>query len=364
MNATTFVVGPMPPPVHGYSLVTNLVAERLKLAAANVRVIDTSPDDLAKSWRYHAQRLWRVNLGIAVLLCRRSRGDTLYLAIAGGSGVVYDIAFAAVARLGHYRLFIHHHAFSYINRWSFLTSIFLRLAGSNAVHICLCQHMGMLLQQRYEVKRDVRIVSNAAFMQLAGMNAPKRMDRLRIGFLSNLMPEKGFDVVLEVFRAAYREGAASDLIVGGPMIDKATGELIAAAGREFGPAFEYRGALSGDAKDRFFADIDIFIFPTRYANEAEPLVVLEALAAGKPVIATARGCIQDVVSVAAGRVVSGEHFVETALDTLLEWSRDPERLSAASAEACGRAKQLSDMAQNNLKDLIADMTRRPASTIS
>ena len=79
---------------------------------------------------------------------------------------------------------------------------------------------------------------------------------------------------------------------------------------EFGDAFDYRGRVLGPDKARFFDDIDVFVFPTRYTNEAEPLVVLEALRAGKPVIATARGCIADDLPMAAGAVFPEHEFID------------------------------------------------------
>ena len=40
-----------------------------------------------------------------------------------------------------------------------------------------------------------------------------------------------------------------------------------------------------------FFQIDILLLPTRYVNEVEPLVILESLRNGVPVLANSRGCI-------------------------------------------------------------------------
>ena len=44
------------------------------------------------------------------------------------------------------------------------------------------------------------------------------------------------------------------------------------------------GSVSGEKKRQAFEDADIFVFPTYYPPEGHPWVLIEAMAAGKPVI--------------------------------------------------------------------------------
>jgi glycosyltransferase involved in cell wall biosynthesis len=66
------------------------------------------------------------------------------------------------------------------------------------------------------------------------------------------------------------------------------------------PNIKYYGPVLGDAKKEFFAELNTFVFPTRYRNEAEPLVILEALMNGCPVVANNRGCIRSMLTVDVG----------------------------------------------------------------
>ena len=57
----------------------------------------------------------------------------------------------------------------------------------------------------------------------------------------------------------------------------------------------YWGRRYGGEKDVFWKDADIFVFPTYYHNECFPLVILEAMEQGLPVISTNEGGIPDII---------------------------------------------------------------------
>ena len=177
----------------------------------------------------------------------------------------------------------------------------------------------------------------------------------RIGFLSNLIPEKGLDTVIDVFRALHREFGQLALVIAGPATEQSARRLIDSATQEFAGAVDYRGPIYGSAKDAFYRDVDVFLFPTRYPNEAQPLVVLEALAAGVPVIATARGCIaEDLIT--GGIVVLPEmNFVHAAVLAISGWLGDPARMKHLSTTALNRANELHSASRHELAQLIRRM---------
>jgi glycosyltransferase involved in cell wall biosynthesis len=55
------------------------------------------------------------------------------------------------------------------------------------------------------------------------------------------------------------------------------------------------GKKYNDDKYKIFQSSDIFVFPTFYHNECFPLVLLEAMMFGLPVISTNEGGIPDIV---------------------------------------------------------------------
>lgn len=58
---------------------------------------------------------------------------------------------------------------------------------------------------------------------------------------------------------------------------------------------KYYGPVSGEQKLKLLSEADIFVFPTFYRNEGHPWVIVEALAAGLPIISTDRGAILESV---------------------------------------------------------------------
>jgi glycosyltransferase involved in cell wall biosynthesis len=86
---------------------------------------------------------------------------------------------------------------------------------------------------------------------------------------------------------------------------------------------------------RVLAAADVFVLPSRY--EGNPLTVMEAMAAGKPVLATAVGCVPELVSEGAGLLVAPGDG--TALESaMLELATDLPRARARGAAAARIAR--------------------------
>jgi D-inositol-3-phosphate glycosyltransferase len=84
---------------------------------------------------------------------------------------------------------------------------------------------------------------------------------------------------------------------------------------------EHMGGLEGGEKWAQFEWADVFAYPTN--DDAQPLVVLEAMAAALPVVSSASGGVPDTVADAGLLVGPGNHTdLALALRSLVD---DPER---------------------------------------
>ena len=332
------MIGTFPPPLHGMAAVNAAVRDRLLAAGERVRVTDTAPLNLDRGMLTRLGRLPRVMLGLVRLAgSRQGQGAALYIGVSGGMGQAYDLAFLLLARARGMRVFVHHHSFAYLHARRRLAYGLVRAAGRDAIHITQSEAMAEHLRTLYGAT-DVSAVSNAVFLVGAAeaVRVQPRTALRMLGFLGNIAAEKGIFEFLGLMAALRQSGLQLKGRIAGPFQDAATEVQVRQRLRDL-PDVEYVGARYGAEKDAFFDSIDTLIFPTLYANEAEPLVIHEAMQHALPVIAYGRGCIPEVVTQECGCVIPpGQSFVPAASGQIEAWMRAPAMFHAASVAAASR----------------------------
>ena len=106
-------------------------------------------------------------------------------------------------------------------------------------------------------------------------------DRLLVGAVGRLQPEKGFDVLIEAARQLYASGLDFDLAIAGDGPLRSDLEQQAAAADPQG-RIRFLGWQTN--AQPFFEALDLFVLSSR--REGLPNVVLEAMALEVPVVAT------------------------------------------------------------------------------
>jgi glycosyltransferase involved in cell wall biosynthesis len=342
-------IGLFPPPINGQRIVTQRMFEQLD-AIATVARYDI---DRFRGFGPFSKLLSAV-AACGMLLGARAKGyATLYLAPHSGAGLIYSCLIALTSRCCGYALTVHYHSYRNIGRYTWLMAAFLALCGRNALHIVLAPPMARDLRRLYRSVRHVTVVSNTTFIPPRAVERGFAARRLRVGHLSNLTREKGIGIVLDCMRELWRRGVEVELWLAGPAEDADTDGLIAAARAEFGDRVNYFGRLAATDVRRFYDDIDVFLFPTSYEHEAEPLVVVDAVSAGVPVIATDRGCIGYLLGITGGRVLAAGDFVAQSVEQVSAWARDSEQLAEASERAHARFAELHDRSRLQLDRVLA-----------
>jgi glycosyltransferase involved in cell wall biosynthesis len=343
--------GPLPPPVHGFSTICAMMLDLLK-ARMPVEVFDRAPSPRPKPIGVLQQLIRALNY---LATCIGNRHTALYLALSGGRGQLIDLLYVLISKLFRRPIYIHHHSYAYINTPSRLNRCFFALVRKES-HIVLSPNMGASLNRVYGLDpARVRVVSNAAFYRWDDAHPVQANEAapLQLGFLSNITFEKGIVEFFGVLAALNRRGIEYRAHIAGPVAPEARhsfDELLKSTAH-----VHYVGPVYGEEKERFYRQLDIFLFPTRYANEAEPLVIHEAMRRGVYVIACDRGSIGEMLRDGAGLLLPREAVVEAAAAHIERLSNDRSALFFAKSASMQQAQRTLSSSKTSLENLVACM---------
>lgn len=127
-------------------------------------------------------------------------------------------------------------------------------------------------------------------------SVPRSGDRFRVLHLSTLSRLKGALVLLQAVPLVVQQRKDVEFVLAGPWSheeDRRWAEDFIHQ-HELETFVLFSGQVDAAAKRTLFDSADIFVFPG-VQQEGQPLVVIEAMAAGVPVIFTDRGCLRDTV---------------------------------------------------------------------
>jgi glycosyltransferase involved in cell wall biosynthesis len=166
---------------------------------------------------------------------------------------------------------------------------------------------------------------------------PRAADGIRIGFAARLESGKGPMILIEAFALARRELTNASLrMAGSGSQEQAVRARASMLG--VGDACEFPGAYtSPEDKSAFMRGLDIFVLPT--LAEGTPNSIIEAMAHGLPVIASAVGGIPDLITPETGVLVPPGDAAALA-DAIMALASNPELRARIGHAARARYEQL------------------------
>ena len=304
VNMRILFIGPLSPPVTGQSLACDVLVNGLgEDNTFDIVNLNRDPSSQQNSAFRHilsslrrAARVWKL----------KSRCDVIYFTGAESiGGNLKDLLFyvACIGKLN--RVVMHLHGGAGMRRlmrgptgmFRWLNYPFLRRFGAVIV---LGERMRDIFRGAVPSER-LKFVANFAetdhFTNHPQIDAKfDDIEPLRMLFLSNPLPGKGHVEIVEAFAGLdpqIREHLRIDFA--GRFFDRADEDRFRHSIAPF-KELRYLGTVSGEPKRVALATAHLFLLPTYYPYEGQPISILEAFASGCVVITTDHSGIFDTFS--------------------------------------------------------------------
>jgi len=301
-------IGAVPPPQHGVSRMNAILLcappLRQRFEVRHLDLGDRRPISTV-------EKLDWINVWEALRNAARCswqlatwKPDITYLGISQKAlGFLRDATFLVPARLLGRKTVVHLHGGNFQEFYrhaGWLLRMLIRFALGR-VHraIVLGESLRPVLSGLVPAERIV-VVPNGIPDFAADAPVPGTNSKLHVLYLGTLAREKGIEVFVEAALLALARTDAVEFVAAGPWFRTAERDAIFArlSSSVHSSAIQFVGEVSGPQVAEVLRRADVLVFPG-LQQEGLPLVVLEAMCAGRPVIATDRGCLREVV-------VSGE----------------------------------------------------------
>jgi glycosyltransferase involved in cell wall biosynthesis len=353
MNPRALIVGPLPPPPGGVgrlveAILASPLAERWTLGVFDL----SKPQQEGKPSTITAWDLaWTlVHLVTLPLRLLKARPRVALVQSTADTGFVRDLALILILRAFRVPVVIHWHGapdsaqFPGPDPASWRSALFRFAVRRARGLILLAEPYRPFFAQHVEAGRLLVVpnfVDGAAIEASAPAGATSSTTALRLVFLGRVGPQKGVDVLLDAFARARESmpGLALELIGEGESpraLEAVRRHPAVVAGHVV-----LTGALGHERFARLRA-ADVFVLPTR--ADSFPLSILEAMAAGLPVVASSVGAIPWLLDDGAcGALVSVDDAAALAT-SLLHLAQHPEQRAALGQAARARQRALFDSA--------------------
>lgn len=307
LSRPVFVLGRFPPPLDGQSIATSRLADLLD-ANHQVFRVNTEPDDgvTASDTRFRPGRIahyLRLRTVIRDTLRTHPDAPVIWTAISSAAlGHWRDIlATLAVIEPSHPVFAVSHRSnLDVLFRSPHTAPSAKRMAERIDRFVFLTETISercarwVASEKRLVIPNTIDDDLICSEDEISSHRRPS--DPFRVLFLSNMMPEKGYEDVLEA--VGITDSPVRATFVGAWPSDTARREFETRS-RALGLSdrIENMGAISDRRHIKeLLLESDAFVLPTYHPTEGMPLTIIEAMNAGTPIIATRAGGIPEMIS--------------------------------------------------------------------
>lgn len=297
-SRSILIIGPFPEPITGVSLANKIV----------LGILDDYPDckvsSINTSYSRFDEALGKVsfhkvcfNLLFCLKVYRVLRKHIIY--ITPGQtffGMMKYAGFILLSSLLGKEIVIHIHGnhigreYQSLSGWK--KRCFYYLLSKTTKGIVLSKSLKKNMTP-FIAENRIHVLHNFAEDYIARSDHKKTFQKLKIIYLSNLMEEKGIYDVLEALKLLEVKGVLYEAKIAGAIDltqkDRIQQELASLDNTK------YLGIVKGTQKKELLDWGNIFVLPTYYRMEGQPISILEALATGNVILTTRHAGIPDII---------------------------------------------------------------------
>ena len=296
------LIGQFPPPIHGLSKALDVIVKSDYLKDKfSIEYIDIKNN---KKFLNHVSKI------------KKSQADLYYFTISHSIfGNIRDMLILKKLLNKNKRVVIHYHGGHYktLYKKMSLAQKFVnkRLISRIDCMIVLSESLKNLFVDVIDVNKikvcenfieESSLIGNDEFNKK--LNEINNKEKIEVLYLSNFIKSKGYLDVLEAAKGLQDEKVIFHFA--GHFFNQQDENEFREYIKKFNleSIVKYHGVVSGDSKKQLLREADLFVLPTYYPYEGQPISIIEAMGNGLAIITTNHAGIPDIVSEENGVIVN------------------------------------------------------------
>ncbi|WP_439128207.1 glycosyltransferase family 4 protein [Polaribacter sp.] len=293
------IIGPFPDPISGVSIANINVKKILdKNKNFSVRIINTTYPKFDENLGKFSFKKFFFYLFINFKIYKIIKTDKVY--ITPGQtffGILKYSPFIILSRFLKKELIIHVHGNFIRNQYKLLNgwkkNTYKYLISKFDKGIVLSNSLRPNLTPFLDEEKIFSLPNFAEDFLFKEQKIKNNTEAINIIYLSNLMQEKGIIVLLKVLQKLEKEGIAYAAKIAGN-IDVKSQKTISNLLNNLENT-TYLGIVKGEEKKNLLLWGNVFVLPTYYKMEGQPISIIEAMATNNVIITTNHAGISDLI---------------------------------------------------------------------
>jgi len=330
-NPTVCIFGKLPPPFMGPAIATQILLQSGLKDNFNLVHIDTKiNEDLKEMGQWSFRKFFR-NISIYFKIVRNginAKPQLVLIPISQSTvGFIKDSIYILLSRLFCRKILLHLRGSEFkmwMDRSSPLTKLYVKSVFKICSGVIVLGDNLRYLFAGYFPDSKIHVSPNGGNYII-----PERTrtdsEKIHVLYLGNLQSSKGIEDVIEAIHlipADLRNNLIVDVL--GGWRDESTRKKCMSIIDENQLNIKFHPPEKSYLKLQMMSNADIFVFPPR-APEGHPWVIVEALAAGLPIISTDRGAIVESVKHEENGFIVPLANPTAIRERLLELIKNPEK---------------------------------------